>query len=119
MSALQQLQACHIDGYWRVFDLDYRDQVFQSILTLLEEEDWSWSEVPLRECCDKLSQLEPTFAIEHCLNCYGIRHSKEGKDDWFELIEDKVCQFFAELFLRPAGKVSRCREKFQEIEHNL
>ena len=28
-------------------------------------------------------------------------------DVYFELSEEKVCQFFAELLLRPAGKVCR------------
>ena len=26
---------------------------------------------------------------------------------YYELLEDKVCQFYAELLLRPAGKVSK------------
>ena len=27
-------------------------------------------------------------------------------EEYYELSEDKVCQFYAELLLRPAGKVS-------------
>ena len=92
-------------GYWRVFDLDYRDQVFQHILTLLEEEDWSWKSVPFEKCCEKLKDLEPSFALEHCLKCYGIKYYGEEGDVKYELLEDKVCQFYGELLLRPAGKV--------------
>ena len=46
-------------GYWRLLDLDYRDQVFQRVLTLLEEEDWSYKRVPLNAACQKLEELEP------------------------------------------------------------
>ena len=73
------------------------------------------------------------FVIEHCLKCYGDRlddnidpSDKTGEDSYsryyynvcniiiiylvevyYELSEDKVCQFYAELLLRPAGKVSK------------
>ena len=46
-------------GCWRVFDLDYRDRVFQHVLTLLEEEDWSYRSVPLEATCNRLEELEP------------------------------------------------------------
>ena len=29
------------------------------ILTLLEEKDWSYEAVPMKECCDILEELEP------------------------------------------------------------
>ena len=50
-------------GYWRLLDLDYRDQVFQRVLTLLEEEDWSYKRVPLTAACEKLEELEPRSSI--------------------------------------------------------
>lgn len=93
-------------GYWRVFDLDYRDQVLQSILTLLEEEDWSWNSVPLLQTCQKLEELEPAFVIKHFLECYGVEFTGEEGERRYKLLEDKVCQFCAELFLRQAGKVN-------------
>ena len=46
-------------GYWHVFDLDYRDRVFRHVLNLVEEQDWSYSHVPLGETCDVLEELEP------------------------------------------------------------
>ena len=51
--------ALRTPGYWRLLDLDYRDQVFQRVLTLLEEEDWSYRRVPLNAACQKLEELEP------------------------------------------------------------
>ena len=51
-------------GYWRLLELDYRDRVFQMVLTLLEEEDWSYKRVPLNATCEKLEELEPGLAIQ-------------------------------------------------------
>ena len=93
-------------GKWRLLDLDYRDKVFQTILNLLEEKDWAWQSVPLQECCDMLAELEPSFIVEHCLKMYGVQHTTADGLVVCELMEDKVCQFFAELLLRPAGRVS-------------
>ena len=42
-----------------MFDLDYRDRVFRHVLNLVEEQDWSYSHVPLGETCDVLEELEP------------------------------------------------------------
>ncbi len=50
-------------GYWRVFDADYRDRVCQYILTLLEEEDWSYKQVPLEQTISKLEELEPRWGV--------------------------------------------------------
>lgn len=104
LGSLEQQQACNVDGFWRTFDPDYRDRVFQSILTLLEEEDWSYSKIPLEGCLSKLLQLEPSFAIEHCLKCYGTAFTDDLGEVFYKLSEAKVCQFYGELILRPAGK---------------
>ncbi len=89
-----------------MFHVDYRDELFQHILTLLEEQDWSWHCIPLEECCNKLSELHPPFAIKHCLDCYGVSHDDiDTGGVVYDLIEEKVCQFYAEILLRPAGRV--------------
>ena len=77
LASLEQQQACPVDGFWRVFDPDYRDRVVLSILTLLEEEDGNYFEVPLEGCMGKLLQLEPRFAIEHCLKWYGTAFTSD------------------------------------------
>ena len=52
------------EGHWRLLDADYREKVVVRILTLLEEMDWSYVAVPLKECCDILEELEPRFDIK-------------------------------------------------------
>lgn len=48
-----------VAGYWRLLDVDYMDQSFHHILTLLEEEGWSTDNVPLVQCAGKLEELQP------------------------------------------------------------
>lgn len=38
------------------------------ILTLLEEKDWSYELVPMKECCDILEELEPRCVTEKQCN---------------------------------------------------
>lgn len=57
--ALDKLHACLIAGYWRVLEADYAEQAMQFILTLLEEQDWHWTQVPLTSTCHHLQELLP------------------------------------------------------------
>lgn len=96
------------EGHWRLLDADYREKVVVRILTLLEEMDWSYEAVPLKECCDILEELEPRNILEHCLNCYGDITSMDTDSGdnaiHYRLSEDKICRFYAEYLLRQAGK---------------
>lgn len=49
-------------GYWRVLEADYAEQAVQHILTLLEEQDWHWTRVPLSATCHHLKELLPVYA---------------------------------------------------------
>lgn len=49
----------YFSGHWRLLDADYKEHVVVRILTLLEEKDWSYEAVPMKECCDILEELEP------------------------------------------------------------
>lgn len=54
--------SCVTPGHWRLLDTDYKEKVVIGILTLLEEKDWSYEAVPVKECCDILQELEPRFS---------------------------------------------------------
>ena len=58
-------------GYWRLLDTDYKEKVVVRILTLLEEMDWSYEAVPVKECCDILEELEPRCVTEKTVQCDG------------------------------------------------
>jgi len=107
LEALKKIKALEIDGYWRLLDTDYKEKVVVRILTLLEEMDWNYEAVPMKECCDILEELEPRNILEHCLNCYGevIDMNPGDSNIHYRLSEDKICRFFAEYLLRQAGRV--------------
>ncbi|KAL9980866.1 hypothetical protein ACROYT_G009505 [Oculina patagonica] len=108
LEALKKVKAIEIDGHWRLLDADYKEHVVVRILTLLEEKDWSYEAVPMKECCDILEELEPRNILEHCLNCYGeVTDMDTDSGDHithYRLSEDKICRFYAEYLLRQAGR---------------
>ncbi|KAK3092052.1 hypothetical protein FSP39_024775 [Pinctada imbricata] len=129
-TALDKLQACHIEGHWRVLDFDFLSQVLNHIMRLCEENDWLTSGIPLEDCCQTLEELFPRSVLEHVVHCYGDSIKPANKTDeeeeqmeidrithryvvdtkFYNLNEDKICRFFAELVLRHAGKFN-----FQEF----
>ncbi|XP_021378871.1 sister chromatid cohesion protein DCC1-like isoform X2 [Mizuhopecten yessoensis] len=114
-AALKKLQACKLEGYWRVLHFDFLTQVLNHIIQLSEENDWLRSGLPLEDCCQTLEELFPRPVIEHVISCYADKMSSPtGTEDddshmeidtaFYTLNEDKICRFFAELCLRNAGK---------------
>ncbi|EDV23211.1 uncharacterized protein TRIADDRAFT_58261 [Trichoplax adhaerens] len=99
LAAIEAMNACNIDGYWRILDESYKEQVFQCIINLVEEKDWNFHNFSLGECCDILEELYPRYIINHCIKCYGTI----DEDKCF-LDEDKVCRQCAISILKPAGK---------------
>lgn len=59
----------YFPGYWRILDTDYKEKVVVRILTLLEEMDWNYEAVPMKECCDILEELEPRCVAEKTMQC--------------------------------------------------
>ncbi|XP_062501736.1 sister chromatid cohesion protein DCC1-like isoform X2 [Corticium candelabrum] len=105
LTALQQFGAFELNGKWRILEVQYEEGAFTSILTLLDEKMWSYKSVPLGECCMLLEELYPRFVVKHCLELYGQKcTSEDDVDDIYCFDELKVCQFYAEYLLRPAGR---------------
>ena len=50
-----------------MLDADYAEQAMQYILTLLEEQDWHWSRVPLNATCLHLHELLPRLCVYVCV----------------------------------------------------
>ncbi|KAL8615987.1 hypothetical protein ACOMHN_014949 [Nucella lapillus] len=102
-AGLKKLKAFHINGHWRVLDFDYLSTVMTHIIQLSEERDWIQDGVPLQDTLDVLHDLFPGEVITHILRCFSSGdHDEETAT--FDLDEDKVCLFYAEVCLRNAGK---------------
>ncbi|CAL9706280.1 unnamed protein product [Knipowitschia caucasica] len=109
---LRSLHACQIHGFWRLLDFDYEMKLLGHVTQLVDSESWSFNKVPLQNCLDELSALEPKEMIEHCLNCYGRRFVEDGLV-LFSLDQDSVCRALALLLLQNAVKFNL--SEFQEV----
>ncbi|XP_060906925.1 sister chromatid cohesion protein DCC1 [Labrus mixtus] len=109
---LEIINACQIDGYWRMLDFDYEMKLLGHVTQLVDSESWSFNKVPLEASLEELSPLEPKEMIEHCLNCYGKRYTENDKV-FYTLHEDKVCRATALLLLQNAVKFNL--REFQEV----
>ncbi|XP_020504649.3 sister chromatid cohesion protein DCC1 [Labrus bergylta] len=109
---LEIINACQIDGYWRMLDFDYEMKLLGHVTQLVDSESWSFNKVPLEDSLEELSPLEPKEMIEHCLNCYGKRYTENDKV-FYTLHEDKVCRATALLLLQNAVKFNL--REFQEV----
>uniref|UniRef100_A0A3Q3EQA1 Sister chromatid cohesion protein DCC1 n=1 Tax=Labrus bergylta TaxID=56723 RepID=A0A3Q3EQA1_9LABR len=98
---LEIINACQIDGYWRMLDFDYEMKLLGHMTQLVDSESWSFN-----------NPLEPKEMIEHCLNCYGKRYTENDKV-FYTLHEDKVCRATALLLLQNAVKFNL--REFQEV----
>ncbi|XP_046384784.1 sister chromatid cohesion protein DCC1 [Ischnura elegans] len=105
-SALAEIEAYNINGYWRLLEFDYHFRVLTYILNLVEENSWPFDEVPKNETLESLSTLVPSDILEQCFGYYSEAtgtYSDKG-DQLFKLKEHKVCRFLAKVLLKPAGK---------------
>ncbi|KAL2101929.1 hypothetical protein ACEWY4_003690 [Coilia grayii] len=112
-SHLRQINACEIDGFWRMLDFHYEMKLLGHVTQLVDSESWSFTDVPLSTCLEELGCLEPTNMIEHCLNSYGRRYTTEDGEVHFSLDEGKICRATAQMILQNAVKFSL--SEFQEV----
>ncbi|XP_006263418.1 sister chromatid cohesion protein DCC1 [Alligator mississippiensis] len=109
---LQVINACKIEGYWRILEFDYEVKLVNHITQLIDSESWSFSKIPLNVCLQELGPLEPKEMIEHILLSYGKKYTDEG-EVYFEMNEDKICRTTAQMLLQNAVKFNL--SEFQEV----
>uniref|UniRef100_A0A8B9IS81 Sister chromatid cohesion protein DCC1 n=1 Tax=Amazona collaria TaxID=241587 RepID=A0A8B9IS81_9PSIT len=109
---LQVIDACKIEGYWRILEFDYQMKLLNHVIQLIDSESWSLKKVPLRTCLEELGSLEPVEMIEHILLSYGRKYFDDG-EVYFEMQEDKICRAIAQMLLQNAVKFNLL--EFQEV----
>ncbi|NWS66508.1 DCC1 protein, partial [Crotophaga sulcirostris] len=110
---LQAIDACKIEGYWRILAFDYQMKLLNHVTQLIDSESWSLSKVPLRTCLEELGPLEPKEMIEHILLSYGRKYIDDAGEVYFEMREDKICRALGEMLLQNAVKFNL--SDFQEV----
>ncbi|XP_016151612.1 PREDICTED: sister chromatid cohesion protein DCC1 [Ficedula albicollis] len=109
---LQVIDACKIEGYWRILDFDYEMKLLSHVTQLIDSESWPLSKVPLCACLEELGSLEPREMIEHVLLSYGRKYVDDG-EVFFEMREDKICRAIARMLLQNAVKFNL--SEFEEV----
>ncbi|CAM4496446.1 unnamed protein product [Lepidochelys olivacea] len=109
---LQVINACKIEGYWRVLEFDYEMKLLNHVTQLIDSESWSFSKVPLSICLQELGSLEPKEMIQHILLSYGMKYTDED-EVYFEMNADKICTATAQMLLQNAVKFNL--SEFQEV----
>ncbi|NWS39027.1 DCC1 protein, partial [Probosciger aterrimus] len=116
---LQVIDACKIEGYWRILEFDYEMKLLNHVIQLIDSESWSLKKVPLRTCLEELGSLEPTAAhTQNILHLRMRRYSHLSKviptgEVYFEMHEDKICRGIAQMLLQNAVKFNL--SEFQEV----
>lgn len=54
---LNFIEAYKIDGYWRLLDSKFYNELSQSVIALIEEASWPWDSVPVDEVYSILGDL--------------------------------------------------------------
>uniref|UniRef100_A0A8C3C1I3 Sister chromatid cohesion protein DCC1 n=1 Tax=Cairina moschata TaxID=8855 RepID=A0A8C3C1I3_CAIMO len=106
MHQLEVLDACKIEGFWRVLEFDYEMKLLNHVTQLIDSESWSLSKVPLRTCCS-LFCYQKNKNPPYCVFCFS------AGEVYFEMREDKICRAIAQMLLQNAVKFNLA--EFQEV----
>nr|XP_043627028.1 sister chromatid cohesion protein DCC1 [Erigeron canadensis] len=101
-SALRTLSAVEINGYWRIVDEKYMDQILNTLINNSLINEWSLSALIEEEVVESLVNDGFSSVIaHHCLEVYGCKRdgSEEGGNNVWELDTRRVCVHFARRIL--------------------
>uniref|UniRef100_H2ZPM6 Sister chromatid cohesion protein DCC1 n=1 Tax=Ciona savignyi TaxID=51511 RepID=H2ZPM6_CIOSA len=107
MTYLCKLNACCVDGRWRLLDFGYLVDCMGELFQLIDSESWSCGSVPFIEATQKINdsgELVPTFILKHLLGSYGSQIPTNDGIVCYAIDEAKVCRLFAEMLLRDVQK---------------
>ncbi|XP_066152568.1 sister chromatid cohesion protein DCC1 [Euwallacea fornicatus] len=104
VETLEGMDVFEINGFVRELDFEYHFRVLSYMLKLIDENSWSLDTIDYDETCEALQDLVP----EEILSCLFKKYTNpsmiiEGAQ-LYKYKETKVCQFFAKVILRTAGK---------------
>lgn len=105
-AGLKALSAVEINGYWRVVDEKYMDEVLNVLLQNSVLNDWSLNSLNEDAVIGVLeTDGFPRPLAEHCLQVYGSKVDEEtGLSSVWKLDEKRVCLHFAKGILRGGKK---------------
>ncbi|KAF2365200.1 Rho GTPase-activating protein domain [Trinorchestia longiramus] len=103
-TALEELPAVHIDGYWRMLDFEYHFGAVSGILGVVEQQQWPLDAVPRDFLRLHMKDVEPEPVVEMCLKYFFT--PKPEDDNLLSINDHRISRMFAEVLLRPADRFS-------------
>lgn len=90
---LAAIHACEIDGYWRMLDPSFVNEVFNMTLLLAAEKEWDYSQISVAQASSEMKEY-PVIAIENCLRMHAdTEKTKALSPHTYCLDPTKICLF--------------------------
>lgn len=100
---LNYIEAYQINGYWRLLDAKFQNDLVEQTVNLIEEKSWSPKKIPINEFYDDLKHIFTLSILKQFVNYYFTKDPNDKQH--YELRADKICRFFSESLLRQATKM--------------
>lgn len=104
LEALDDMDVFEINGYIRELDFEYHFRVLSYMLKLIDENSWALDTIDYDETCDALKDFVPEEVISAVFKKYTTPSVVVDGIQLYKYKERDVCQFFAKVILRTAGK---------------
>lgn len=102
--ALKTMDLVKIDGKIRQIEFDYHFRVLSYMLKLIDENSWGLDTIDFDETCDTLKDLVSEDVIKSLFEKYTEESHVIDGIQLYRYKEHNVCQFFARVLLKEAGK---------------
>lgn len=103
-SYLNHIEAFKIDGYWRLLDFGFYNQIIDNILKLIDEKSFSFNKVPMNDIYQELQQLYNLSLLRQVVDYYFEQNQDES--NIYEIKKEKIYRFYAESLLRSTLKMN-------------
>lgn len=99
---LNYIEAYKIDGYWRLLDYKYYNELLDNILKIIDEKSWKPDQILVNEIYEELGIIYSLSILNQCINYY---FTPITDNTVYEIKKQKICHFYAETLLRTTLKM--------------
>ncbi|RNA13137.1 Sister chromatid cohesion, partial [Brachionus plicatilis] len=100
---LNFIQAFQIDGYWRLLDFKYSNQIMDNIVKMIEEKCWMFDKIPVKDIYQELDSIYDISILNQFVMYFFSRN--EDDSNYFSIRKEKIVHFYADSILRATIKV--------------
>ena len=100
---LNFIEAYQIDGYWRLLDPNFYNELLDNLLKLIDEKGWTCDHIPVKEIYSELEDLYSLSILSQLVKYYFTR--REDDSEIYEISQQKFVHFYADVILRATMKM--------------